>query len=125
MSLFHAVALIDHHNTKVLRFDAVHIELKKVWAHTHYTKQHRREVRDEHEFFGEVCDDLAGIQQIVVAGSHTALSDFRHYVTRHRPRLLAKIIGWELVDHPTDAQLVLMSRNHFTEHDVMSGIPLP
>jgi stalled ribosome rescue protein Dom34 len=125
MSLFHAVVWIDHHNAKILQFDAAHIELKKVQAHTHYTRQHGSEVRDEHEFFGEVSDDLTEIRQIVVAGSHTALSDFRHYVTKHRPHLLAQIIGWELVDHPTEAQLVVMSHKYFVEHDVMSGIPLP
>jgi stalled ribosome rescue protein Dom34 len=125
MSLFHAVVWIDHHNAKILQFDAAHIELKKVQAHTHYTRQHGSEVRDEHEFFGEVCDDLTKIRQIVVAGSHTAHSDFRHYVTKHRPHLLVQIIGWELVDHPTEAQLVVMSHKYFVEHDVMSGIPLP
>ena len=125
MSLFHTVAWIDHHNAQVLQVDAAHIKLKKVQSHIHYTRQHGSGVRDEHEFFDAVCDDLAGIQQIVVAGSHTALCDFRHYITKHRPQLLAQIIGWELVDHLTEAQLVVMSREHFTEHDVMSGIPLP
>ncbi len=125
MSLFHAVVWIDHHNAKVLQFDNAHIELKKVQAHTHYTRQHGSAVRDEHEFFSEVCDDLAGIKQIVVAGSHTALSDFRHYVTKHRPHLLPHIVGREFVDHPTEAQLVVMSRKYFVAHDVMLGIPLP
>lgn len=125
MPLFHAVALIDHHHAKILQFDADHVEVKKVQAHQHYTRQHGSEVRDTHEFFGEVCDDLADIAQIVVAGSHTALSDFRHYVTKHRANLLTKTIGWEPVDHPTDAQLVAMSRKYFVEHDLMSGIPLP
>jgi stalled ribosome rescue protein Dom34 len=125
MPLFHAVAWIDHHSAKVLQFDAEHIELTKVQAHTHYTRQHGSEVRDEHEFFGEVSDDLADIQQIVVAGSHTALSDFRHYITKHRLKLLHKIIGWEIVNHPSEAQMVVMSRKYFIEHDLMSGISLP
>ena len=125
MSLFHAVTWIDHHNARILQFDAAHIELKKVQAHTHYTRQHGSETLDEHEFFGEVCDDLANIHQIVVAGSHTALSDFRHYVTKHKRHLLPHIVDWELVDRPTDAQLVVLSRISFAEHDLVSGIPIP
>ena len=125
MSLFHAVAWIDHHSAKVLQFDAEQVDLTKVRAHTHYTRQHGSEVRDEHEFFGEVCDNLAGTHQIVVAGSHTAISDFRHYVTKHRPHLLPKIAGWEPVDHPTEPQLVAMSRKYFVERDLMAGTPPP
>lgn len=124
MPLFHAVVWIDQHKAKLLQFDAAHFELKKVQVHTHYTRQHGTKVRDEHEIFGEVCDDLAGIEQIVVTGSHTALSDFRHYVTKHRPHLLVQIIGWKLVDRPTEAQLVMMSHKYFIEHDLMSGIPI-
>ena len=123
MPQFHAVAKIAHHNAKILQFDAEHIELKKVQAHTHYMLQHGSDVRDEHEFFGEVCDDLADIAQIVVAGSPTALSDFRHYVAQHTPNLLPRIIGWEPVDQPTEAQLVVMSRKYFLEHGSISGIP--
>ena len=125
MPLFHAVAWIDHQNAKILRFDATHIELKKARAHTHYTRQHGSKVRDAHEFFSEVCDGCTDIAQIVVAGSRTTLSDFRHYVTKRRPDLLRRIIGWEPVDHPTDAQLVAMSRKYFVEHDLMSGILPP
>ena len=93
MSLFHAIVWIDHRSAKVLQFDAGHIEFKKVQAHMHYARQHGSEVVDGDVFFSEVCDDLAGIEQIVVAGSHTAFGDFRHYVTNHRPHLLSQIIS--------------------------------
>ncbi len=100
MSLFHAVVWIDHHTAQVLQFDAEHVEAQKVKSSGHHTKQHGSAVRTEHEFFGEVCDALAGINEVLVAGSHTAQSDFKHYVEKHRPALLAQIVGYETVDHP-------------------------
>ena len=63
-------------------------------------------MRTEHEFFGEVFDHLADIREIVATGSSTALSDFRHYVEKHRPVVALQIVGWESVDHPTEGQLV-------------------
>lgn len=124
MSLCHAVAWIHHHHAKILLFDAEHMKLRKIQAHAHYTLQHGSEAREELAFFGEVCDDLAEIQQIVVAGSYAVLSDFRHYVTQHTPHLLPQITGWEPVDHLTEAQVVVMSRKYFVAHDSMSATPL-
>ena len=72
MSLFHAVVWVDHQKAQVLQFDAEHVEAQKVKAHSHHTAQHGSSVRTEHEFFGHVCDALAGIQEVLVVGSHTA-----------------------------------------------------
>ena len=125
MSLFHAVVLIDHHSAQVLQFDADQVEASKIQAHTHHTRQHGSAVRDEHEFFGEVCDRLAGIRQVVVTGSQTALSDFRHYVDKHRAPVALQVVGWEKVDRPTEGQLVAFARQYFSMHDQMTGIPMP
>ena len=119
MSLFHAVIWIDHHSAQVLQFDADHLQTHKVKAHTHYTRQHGSSVRTEHEFFGEVCDALAGIAEVLVTGSHTA--QFRHYVDKHRPALVQQIVGWETVDHPTEGQLLAFARQKFVKYDRMAG----
>jgi len=125
MSLSHAVVLIDHHTAQVLQFDADHMKSQKVKAHSHHTRQHGSSVRTEHEFFGEVCDALADTAEILVTGSHTAQSDFRHYVDKHRPALEKRIVSWETVDHPTDNQLLALARRYFLEHGNAAGIPTP
>lgn len=117
MTLFHAVAWIDHHSALVRQFDADEVHAETVKDHKHYTRQHGSAVRTEHEFFGEVCDALADIPEILIAGAHTAQADFRHYVEHHRPALSSKIVGWETVDHPTDAQLVALARQFFSHYD--------
>ncbi len=125
MSLFHAVVWLDHHSANILQFDAEHVLAEKVKAHTHHTKQHGSAVRSEHEFFADVCDALAGIQEVLVVGSSTAQKDFQHYVEKHRATLLPSIVGYESVDHPSDKQLVALARQYFLKHDRMAGVPTP
>lgn len=123
MPLFRAVVVIDHQSAQVLQFDADEVRVQKIKTHNHQTRQHGSGVRTEHEFFGEVCDALAGIAEVLVAGPHTAQSDFRHYVDKHRPSLGQQIVGWETVDHPTEGQLIAFARQHFLNHDRMAGTP--
>jgi len=125
MSLFHAVIWIDHHSAQVLQFDSEHVQAQKVKAHSHHTRQHGSGVRTEHEFFGDVCDALTGITEVLVTGSHTAQSDFRHYVEKHRPAVARHIVGWETVDHPTEGQLVALGKQYFVRHDRMAGRSAP
>ncbi|MBB5204881.1 stalled ribosome rescue protein Dom34 [Inhella inkyongensis] len=125
MSLFHAVLWLDHHEAKLLQFDAEHVEAERIKSHSHHTKQRASAVRTEHEFFGEVCDAMAGIAEVLVTGSKTAQADFRHYLEKHRPALVKQVVGYEAVDHPSDKQLVALARQYFLKHDRMNGVPTP
>jgi stalled ribosome rescue protein Dom34 len=117
MSFFHAVLLIDHHTAKVLQFDAEQVEIETVFEKTVYTRQHNSQVRTEHEFFTEVCNALAGITEILVVGSHMAQADFRRNIEKHHASVAKRVVGWETVDHPTDAQLVAFARHYFIDHE--------
>ncbi len=125
MTLFHAVLAIDHQSAQILQFDEEHVQAQKVKASTRHTKQHGSSVRTEHEFFGEVCDALAGIAEVLVTGPGTGIADFEHYVKKHRAETAGRIVGYETTDHPTEAQLVAMARKYFLKHDRMSGTPTP
>ena len=113
MTKQHAIVCLDHHTAQVIQFDAEEAKAVKVKSHGHETKQHGSAVRTEHEFFGEVCDALSGIDHVLVAGSQTAQSDFRHYVEKHRPQTAPHIAGYESVDSPTENQLVALGRKYF------------
>jgi len=123
MPLSHAVAWIDHHTAHVLQIDAEKVLDQKVNEHVHYTRQHGSNVRTEHEFFAEVCDALEGIPSVLVAGSHTAQADFRHYVEKHRPAVATQIAGWQTVDHPTEGQIVKMAREFFVKRGELVATP--
>ena len=125
MTTIHAVVHVDHQTAQVLQFDAEHVQSQKIKTHTHHTRQHGSKVRTEHEFFGHVCDALAGIAEVLVTGSHTALADFRHYVEKHRPETARRIVGYESTDRPTEHQLVALARKYFLEYDRMAGNPTP
>jgi stalled ribosome rescue protein Dom34 len=127
MSFHHAVLLIDHHKAEILQFDAEHLQAQKIKSrsqhrlHDHHTRKQGSDVRTDHEFFGEVCDALAGIAEVLVAGGHTSQTDFRHYVEKHRPQVAKQIVAWDTVDHPTDGELVALARKHFAKVDRMAG----
>ena len=123
MSELHAVVWIDHQHAQVLHYDAGAVQVQQIKAHHHHTRQHGSQVRTEHEFFGEVCDSLTNIQEVLVTGAHKAQADFRHYVNKHRAHIAPRIVGWETVDHPTEGQLVALARRFFVKHDRMEGRP--
>ena len=123
MTTMHAVVHIDHQSAQVLQFDAEHVQAQTIKTHTHHTRQHGSVVRTEHEFFGHVCDALAGIQEVLVVGRHTGQADFKHYVDKHRPETAKRIVGYEIVDRPTENQLVALARQYFLEHDRTAGTP--
>jgi len=123
MSNLHAVLWVDHQHAQVMHLEVDSTQVQKIKAHNHHTRQHGSKVRTEHEFFGEVCDALADIKEVLVTGSHKAQADFRHYIDKHRPALTPRIAGWETVDHPSDGQLAALARKFFVAHDRMAGIP--
>jgi hypothetical protein len=125
MTLFHAVVWIDHQKAQVLQFDADHVEAAKLKAHTHHTAQHGSAVRTEHEFFGEVCSALDGIAEVLVTGPRKGIDDFRHYAEKHRAETGKRVVGYEVVDHPSDAQLIAFARKYFLKYDRMAGTPTP
>ncbi len=108
-----AVITVDAHKALIIRINAEAHHQRLLEASTKSTAQHNSDVRHTHEFFAAVCDDLAGLDQVLVTGGHTGLSEFKHYVTNHRPALVNHIVGYETVNHPTEAQLVAYGRDYF------------
>jgi hypothetical protein len=121
MSLRHAVVWTDHHTAQVVQFDADQVQASHVRAHKHPTAQHGSGVRAEHEFFADVCSALDGIQDVLITGSHTAIADFRRYADKHRPQTAARIAAYEVVDHPSENQLVALARAYFLKQGETAG----
>ena len=109
----HAVVWIDHHQAIVAQIDANPVSTRRVKAHEHATAQHGSEVRSVHEFFADVCDSVDGVDVALVTGGKTTLADFRHYAEKHRPHTAARIVAYDVVDHPTDNQLIALGRKFF------------
>ena len=100
MTTIHAVVRIDHQSAQVLQFNAEHVQHDKVTAHTQHTAHHGSTVRTEHEFYGHAA------QEVLVVGSGTAPTAFKSYFQKHLPQTASRIVATEVVDHPTEPQLV-------------------
>lgn len=123
MSFQHAVVWTDHQHAKVMHFDATEAQTVNVKAHSHPTGQHGSGVRTEHEFFGHVCDALDASAEVLAVGPKTGLHDFQHYAQKHRPATARRIVAYEVVDHPSDNQLLAMARKWFD--DRTAGLVMP
>ena len=109
----------------MLQFDPEHVLAEKIKSHSHHTAQHGSSVRTEHKFFGHVCDALAGIPEVLAVGPKTGVADFERYARKHRPEVAAHIMDCSVVDHPSENQLVALTRKYFLKHDRMGGVPTP
>ena len=115
MSTTPAVLWLDHQQALVLRLGADAVQSTRVHAHPHATPQHGSGVRTEHEFFAAVSAAVAGIDEVLVTGAHTALADLRHYVGKHAPAVAPRLVGYQVVDHPTENQLAALGRQFFCQ----------
>jgi hypothetical protein len=115
MSSHHAVVFVSHGNAQVLEFGAEHREGHQLRSHSHPTAQHGSEVRAEHEFFAQVCDAIDAVAEALVVGSRHGISDFERYVAKHRPATAPRIVGYDVVDHPSENQLVALGREFFLQ----------
>ena len=117
MRTFPGVVHLTHQGAHAIEFDSASSHATDLARHAHATRQHGSAVRSEHEYFGAVCDLLEEFPRVIVAGGRTTLADFRHYVTKHRSHTLDRITAYEVVDHPTDNQLVAVARKRFEAFD--------
>ena len=114
------IAHLSHESAQVIEYDDVTMHVAKTEQHHHATRQHGSEVRAAHEFLGSVCDLLGPFAQVLVMGGHTTLADFRHYVDKHRPQTAMRIVGYDVVDHPTAKQLVAQARKRFDALELLA-----
>lgn len=112
---------LTHLSAHAIELDGEPSNATNVAQHVRATRQHGSLVRSQHEYFGEVCDLLEEFPRGVVAGGHTTLSDFRHYVAKHRAHIADRIAAYEVVDHPTDNQLVALARKRLDALDQLAS----
>jgi len=125
MSISRAVVWTDHQSAKIMLVVDEHAMARTIRAHNYQTVQHGSNVRTQHEFYAELCDELDRVAEVLVTGSHTAIADFRHYVDKHRPPTAARIVAYDVVDQPTENQLVAQARKYFGERDRLGAVASP
>jgi len=128
MPHFHAVVWLDHTEAHVMHFSRDDVEKFTARAsdkhpHLHHKRGsigagHRGE---DKPYFDAVVKLLHDAQEILVVGPGSAKLELVKHVHKHHPSMVAKVMGVESADHPTDAQVVAHARSYFAAKDQMLG----
>jgi stalled ribosome rescue protein Dom34 len=123
---FHAVVWIDHHEARILDFNADDANADKVTVkHKATRKQSARTGKaswresEDGAFFDEVAARLDGIGEILIAGPANAKLGFLKRLQAKHAAIADHVVGIETVDHPSDGQLLDFARAYFRKADRM------
>ncbi|MBG52469.1 MAG: translational machinery protein [Alphaproteobacteria bacterium] len=123
---FHAVIWIDHHEARILEFDASDVNAATVRPHHAAKHLHVKSgsasswrASEDPKFFDDVSARLSGIHEILLVGPANAKLAFLKHLQKRHATVAEKIVGVETVDHPSDGQLVHYARNYFKNADRM------
>jgi stalled ribosome rescue protein Dom34 len=116
---------IDHKEARIFQIQpdttdatTVHAGLKSTHhRHPKGAAEGKDHPEDAKRFFQEVAGVLEGAQEILVLGPSTAKLELSRYLHKHAPKLEARIVGIETVDHPSDGQVVAYAKKYFDRSD--------
>ncbi len=122
MSTYHAAVWLDHNEARIFHITKTTFDETTVHSDTAHTQLHRKSgpdaghrAKENQDYYHEVVQALSDAGEVLVLGPSTAKLELIKHAHRHDPKLEAKIIGVETVDHPTDGQLVAYMRKYFKE----------
>ena len=123
-SHYHAVIWIDHHEARVIHFNADAAEEDFVrpvhpprHLHAKAGSASGTHVGDEPEFYRDVTKTVANAKAVLVTGPSTAKTEFIKYLHQHSPQMLDRVWGIETLARVTDHQLVAEGRRYFAKTD--------
>lgn len=130
MKHHHTVVWIDHHEAHILSFgmamDASDWDRQVIHAEHAPSKLHHRSegtssghAPEDSRYYLAVADALASAGEVLLTGPGNAKDHFSQIVQRAHPRLAARIVGVEPIDHPSEAELVAHARKAFKRIDRM------
>lgn len=125
----HVAVWLDHREARVFRIAEESFDESTLRLDAHHLRRHpdrnapeADRSEDAKRFFQEVARALSAADEVLVVGPSTAKLHFLKYVHAHDPKLEARIVGIETVDHPTDPQLAAFARTYFRNADRMRGL---
>lgn len=123
---YHAVLWIDHHEARIIHFNADSAEEKRIrpadpprHLHVKAGSTSGIHVTDAPQYYGKVAAALGDAHELLVAGPSTAKAEFVKYAHKHAPALIEKIAGIETLEHLSDNQLLAEARRFFVSADRM------
>lgn len=123
MSTFHVAIWMDHAEAHVLRLDCGQTHIRRVCANNSHGAHAHADAAGEPGYFDEIARAVADAHEILVTGPADTKYGFVQHVHAHHAALVARIVGVETLDHPSDAQLAAYARKFFTRADRLNGTP--
>jgi len=126
MSQVHAIVWLDHLEARVVSFSLgtsseIDVHSNSPERHIHHKAGSigSGHAADDHHFFDEIVESLAGIHEVLIAGPGNAKTAFHTYIADRHAELAGRVVGIETLDHPTDAELLAHARKSFVAIDQM------
>ena len=121
---YHAVLWLDHHEARIIHFNADDADSKRIrpadpprHLHVKAGSPSGTHISDEPQFYGDVAAALGDAQEILVAGPSAAKMEFVRYLNKHGAPASRHVVGVETLDHLTDNQLLAEARRYFARAD--------
>jgi len=125
-SHYHAIVWIDHHQARVIYFDAddaneetIHPDHPPRHLHHGSGSPSGTHERGEASYYRDVADAIGEAKAILVAGPSTAKVEFLTWLKAHMPQLVERLAGPETLSPMSDGQLVAAARRYFKHADRM------
>jgi stalled ribosome rescue protein Dom34 len=125
-SHYHAVVWIDHHEARIVYFNAE--EADETVLHPHHQPRHLHsragsaagaKAKESQEYYSSVAHALAEAKEFLVLGPANAKTELVKHLHRHAPQLVERLKGVETSARLTDAQLAAEARRYFKIADKM------
>jgi stalled ribosome rescue protein Dom34 len=121
----HFIIWIDSNNARIfdLTEDGIvkaHVKRNEANHHTSNKKDHHGDPSVEH-FYRDVVVNLVNADELLIIGPGLAKNHFKAYLETHRTELAKKIAGLEETDHPTDKQILALSRKFFKTYNLYNN----
>jgi stalled ribosome rescue protein Dom34 len=124
MPQVHAIVWLDHREARIIAFSLGARSEIEVHSQTAERRIHRKagsidsgHAPDDHHFFDEIAESLAGIHEVLIAGPGNAKTAFATYIDERHADLAHRVVGVETLDHPSDTELLAHARKWFAAID--------
>ena len=121
---YHAVVWLDHHEARIVYFNADDTDEKIVHPanpphHLHHTAGSPAGTHDRGDptYYRDVAAALADAKAFLVTGPSTAKSEFVTWLRSQAPHMIERLAAVETLPQLTDRQLVAEARRFFKGAD--------
>ena len=123
----HVVIWIDHREAHVLYFDTSKNQIFKSNS-SHQHLHHKANTIGSGNapkdpiFFNKLSEEIAQVSEILIVGPGSAKTEFVKYMKAHHHTVAQKIVGVEVLDHPSDKEVLAYAKQYFQKIDQLKGL---